>query len=173
MALAGSLVLRRHLIGILADCAASDVQLKTLDEGAPVLAKPPGWALSLANKGPLTVVAMDNATAAIGVDVEILRTIDWRPMLKMICADDEGAAFAAAFADRADSSAAFLTMWTLKEAVLKTTQRGFRAGPKAVSTPPAILAATGTGQILAFGEHYDFWTTGSGDAVISLARKKA
>lgn len=167
-----SFILRRKLIGVLAGCAPEDVKLDSSEDGAPKLERPSGWSLSLANKGATTVIAMDPAPAEIGVDLEFVRVLDWPAMLNMVSAETEREAFKQAYAARDDSAEAFLRLWTIKEAVLKATQRGFRAGPKAVETPPSILDGSGQGQLSAFGERYDFWTTRSGDALISLARKR-
>ncbi len=165
-------MLRRKLIAVLAGCAPEDVKLETSEDGAPRLERPSGWSLSLANKGATTVIAMDPAPAEIGVDLEFIRVLDWPSMLNIVSTETEREAFKQVYAERDDSVDAFLKLWTIKEAVLKATQRGFRAGPKAVETPPSILGGSGQGHLSAFGERYDFWTTRSGDALISLARKR-
>lgn len=167
-----SFILRRKLIGVLTGCAPEDVKLDSSEDGAPRLERPSGWSLSLANKGATTVIAMDPAPAEIGVDLEFVRVLDWPSMLNMVSAETEREAFKQIYAEQDDSAEAFLRLWTIKEAVLKATQQGFRAGPKAVETPPSILDGSGQGQLSAFGERYDFWTTRSGDALISLARKR-
>ncbi|MFN3910408.1 4'-phosphopantetheinyl transferase family protein [Hyphomonas sp.] len=169
--MAGSFGLRRQLIAEITGCEGADVVIETLPEGAPALVQPSGWALSLANKGQVTVVALSKTAPAIGVDVEWVREIRWQPMLDMICADGEREAFARTYAGKAGAQEAFFRLWTLKEAVLKATQRGFRAGVKAVAVPEALLASSGQGYILAFGERYDVWTAHTAGAVVSLAVK--
>lgn len=171
--LAGSLVLRRQLIGQMAGCDAGAVRLGALPEGAPDLSSPAGWSLSLSNKDSVTVAAMARAPADIGVDVERVRTINWPAMLSMLLPDNETDSMKQALDAAPDGLRAFFRMWTLKEAVLKSTQKGFRAGPKHVETPFAIIAAPGAGQLAAFGDHYDFWTVDEGDLVISLVRRRA
>ena len=170
--MAASFTLLRMLIGDLTGCSPEDVKLATSEDGAPKLENPSGWSLSLANKGATTVIAMDPAPADIGVDLEFVRALDWYAILKIVSTEAEREAFRQVYAERSDCVEAFLRLWTIKEAVLKATQRGFRAGPKAIETPPSILDRSGQGQISAFGERYDFWTVLSGDALISLARKR-
>lgn len=170
--MAASFALRRQLIAQITGCARADVVIKTMPEGAPVLVQPEGWALSLANKAAMTVVALSKTAPAIGVDVERVREIRWQHMLDMICADGEREAFARTYAGHADAPEAFFRLWTLKEAVLKATQRGFRAGAKAIAVPEALLASSGQGQIVAFGERHDVWTVQVAGTVVSLAAQR-
>jgi phosphopantetheinyl transferase len=84
--MAASFSLRRNLIGDLINCAPDTVKLVTESDGAPKLENPPGWSLSIANKGGATVVAIDPAPANIGVDLELVRALDWNAMLSMATA---------------------------------------------------------------------------------------
>lgn len=170
--LAGSLALRRQLIAQIAGCNADAVRLAALPEGAPHLLNPAGWSLSLSNKDSVTVAAMAPAPAAIGVDVERVRTIHWANMLSMLLPEGEQGNMERALSSAPDGTRAFFRMWTLKEAVLKSTQKGFRAGPKLVETPFEIIASAGAGQLSAFGEDYDFWTVDKGDLVVSLVLRR-
>lgn len=170
--MAGSFGLRRQLIAQITGSEGASVVIETLPEGAPVLVQPSGWALSLANKGAVTVVALHKSPASIGVDLEWVREIRWQPILYMICADGEREAFTRTYAGKATAPEAFFRLWTLKEAVLKATQRGFRAGAKSVAVPKALLANSGQGCILAFGERHDVWTARVAGAVVSLAAKQ-
>lgn len=169
--LQGSLTLRRQLIASLCGCEPGEVALETGADGAPQLMSPPGWAVSLANKGPLTIVSLAPLPNRIGVDIELIRDIAWRPMLSMICNDAERAATDSALKDETSAPEIFFRMWTLKEAVLKSTGQGFRAGPKLIETPVALLVGPGAGQLSAFGERFEFWTAGNGDYVVSLVRR--
>lgn len=170
--MAGSFVLRRRLIADLAAVQPGEVSITALSEGAPDLARPPGWSVTIANKDALTLVALDRAPAEIGADVEVMRRVDWKPMLAMTCSDKERAAFIEAFEHHPNAQEAFFRMWTLKEAALKSTQRGFRAGPKAVDTNVDIVAVPGEGRLFAFGARFQFWTAQVGEAVVSLVRKQ-
>lgn len=170
--MAGSFALRRYLIAEMAGGAPEQAEMISAEDGAPLLLRPTGWVMSLANKDAYTVVALAEAAAEIGVDIEIVRELDWRPALSMTCSDAERAEFEGAPGEAASKLRPFFRMWTLKEAVLKSTGRGFRAGPKAVETPWSLLQAPGMGTLRAFGGAFDFWTADVGDAVVSLVQKR-
>ncbi len=170
--MAGSFALRRRLIAEMAGGLAEEVDMISTEDGAPLLLRPAGWAMSLANKDAYTVVALSRATAEIGVDIEIVREMDWRPTLSMTCSGAERAEFEGAPGDPASKLRAFYRMWTLKEAVLKCTGRGFGAGPKAVETPWELFLSHGAGTLQAFGGTFDFWTADTGDVVVSLVQKR-
>jgi|LNFM01.1.fsa_nt_gb 4'-phosphopantetheinyl transferase len=170
--MAGSFALRRRLIAEMAGGSAEEVEMISAADGAPLLLRPTGWAMSLANKDAYTVVALAETSAEIGVDIEIVREMDWRPALSMICSNAERAEFEGAPGDPASKLKAFFRMWTLKEAVLKSTGRGFRAGPKAVETPWELLLSPGAGTLQAFGGTLDFWTADAGDTIVSLVQKR-
>ncbi len=152
--------------------APNNLQISHLPDGAPRLIRPEGWAMSLSHKGPWTVVALALVPAKIGVDVELVRDLDWRPMLKMICSDHEREAFETNGFEGQTALTSFIRMWTIKEAVLKSTTQGFRAGPKGVSTPLDILTSPGRGELSAFGSAYEFWSADLGEAIFSLARQR-
>jgi len=164
--------LRRSLVSSLTGSAPNDIQTSHLADGAPQLDRPEGWAMSLSHKGAWTVVALAPLPAEIGVDVELVRDMDWRPMLKMICSDHERETFETSGFGGQAALTCFFRMWTIKEAVLKSTSQGFRAGPKGVATPLDIVTSPGAGELIAFGSAYEFWSTDFGEAVFSLARKR-
>ena len=170
--MAGSFALRRRLIAEMAGGLAEEVEMMSAANGAPLLLRPTGWAMSLANKDAYTIVALAGATAEIGVDIEIVREMDWRPALSMTCSDAERAEFEGAPGDPASKLRAFYRMWTLKEAVLKSTGRGFRAGPKAVETLWELMLSPGAGTLQAFGGAFAFWTADAGDTIVSLVQKR-
>jgi 4'-phosphopantetheinyl transferase len=167
-----SFLLRRWLVAEMAGCDAEGVRLDAQESGAPELLAPSGHAVSIANKRALTAVALDRAGAAIGVDVEIVRETEWRPILATICDDGERADFLEHYGKSSNAQSAFFRMWTLKEAVLKTTGQGFRAGPKAVRVFPGDVGGPGIGTLTAFAATFDYWTADQGDTVVSLARRR-
>ncbi len=168
----GSFAMRRDLIAEMTGCSLDDVRLDTHADGAPFLLRPAGWSVSLANKENYTVVALAPAPSAIGVDVEVVREFSWKPPLSMTSSDAERAELEAASDEIETDIRKFFRMWTLKEAVLKSTGLGFRAGPKAVETPMAILRAPGSGTLEAFGDEFEFWTADAGETIVSLVRKR-
>ena len=167
-----SFVLRRWLVAEMTGCAAGDVRFDAEESGAPVLLAPSGYAVSLANKRALTAVALDREGAAIGVDVEIVRPAEWRPMLATICDEDERAEFLARYINDDAALSAFFRLWTLKEAVLKTTGQGFRAGAKAVKVSADDISGPGSGTVAAFGAAFDYWTADQREAIATLARRR-
>gem|GEM_PF-1784214 len=76
-----------------------------------------GWHASVSHAGDLVVVALTDA-AEVGVDVEQLRDVDVGAMGRHVLAPGETVP-----ADRA----AFFTLWTRKEAVVKATGDGITA----------------------------------------------
>ncbi|HAY05955.1 MAG TPA: 4'-phosphopantetheinyl transferase superfamily protein [Hyphomonas sp.] len=165
-----SLVLRRELIGALLTYDPVTVQLAANENGAPLLIEPQGFAVSVSNKGLWTFVAADPAPSMIGADVEIVREIDWKAMLGMVCGDDERSAFLEALAGEA-ALKNFFRMWTVKEAVLKATGEGFRAGPKSIQIPAAMYGGGAQGRLHAFGKSFDVWAHQAGELALSLARR--
>lgn len=168
--LSASFQARRKIIAELTQADPASVSLSANEAGAPLLSHPRGYAVSIAANESFTLVALETDAAAIGTDLEIMRPIDWRPMLEMICSETEGQAFHT-HAQKSDGLEDFLRLWTIKEAILKATGKGFRAGPKNILVPEKLLAPAAYGQIAAFGERYRIWTTSLGHLVLSLARK--
>lgn len=169
--LRGSLVERRKLIAEISGCDPEIVSLTASADGAPALENPKGWSASLANKSDVTVVALRKAPAAIGVDLELVKEINWAPLLSMTSSQEERAALEAQISAHPEPLRAFFRMWTLKEAVLKATKLGFRAGPKGIDTPFEILVAPGTGKLSAFGNSYQFWSVDVDAFIVSLVEQ--
>ena len=82
--------------------------------------------LSVAHSGEAVAIAISSA-GPVGVDVERLREIDYVRLLADVCHRSERAP---------DAAAAFLRLWTLKEAVLK-------AGGEGLATPMRCVAFEG------------------------------
>lgn len=170
--LEGSLILRRELIGALTECAPASVVISPIADGAPVLETPEGYSISISNKREWTFLAVDRAGVAIGVDAEIIRETNWRSMLDMICGEEERASF---LAERAgdDVLPSFFRMWTVKEAILKATGEGFRAGPKNIRVPTLLYDGTAQGGVAAFGSMFDVWAAQADNLALSLTRKRS
>lgn len=166
-----SFKLRRAMAGTLVDCQPGDVVVATEASGAPYLAAPIRQSLTLATKGSWTFVAVDEDGARIGSDVEIIRPIDWQSMLRMVCSPPEAAAFLAQHDNEDAAIADFFRLWTIKEAVLKATGEGFRAGPKNIQVPDALYAGMVHGSISAVGSRFDIWAVRKGQLALSLARR--
>ncbi|MFN7177952.1 4'-phosphopantetheinyl transferase family protein [Hyphomonas sp.] len=168
--LAGSLALRRELFGALAQYDPALIELSADVDGAPLLLRPKGYSISISNKENWTIVALDRAGMRIGVDVENVREINWRAILGMICGDEEREMFAASLsAEKSEQN--FFRMWTVKEAILKATGEGFRAGPKHVRVPQSIYGGAARAQVEAFSSTFDVWAVQHGQFALSLARK--
>ena len=101
-----------------------------------------------------------------------MRALDWRAMLGMVCSEPEAAAFLA-FAEKEPDQTlrAFFTLWTIKEAVLKATGRGMRAGAKSVQVPVEGLVrdTQPLREIDVAGVTYPVWSGWEGDVALSLA----
>lgn len=166
-----SLVCARAMIGARLGIRADDVRLTRSDQRAPQLANATGRSVSISRSSRWTLVALGDGRA-IGADVEVMRALDWRAMLGMVCSDSEAGAFQSLAETEPDQTLrAFFTLWTIKEAVLKATGRGMRAGAKSVLVPVEGLFrdAQPLREIEVAGETYTVWSGWEGDAALSLA----
>lgn len=83
--------------------------------------------------------------AAMGVDLECVRPLDFAAILGVICGDDERDELAAA--GRLDEAERFFRIWTAKEAIMKAMGSGFQAGVRSVRLNAAALALDGNEQV--------------------------
>jgi len=169
--LLASLASARAMLGRVLEIPPGEVDLARTANGAPFLASCPDRAISISRSQRWTAVALADS-GPIGVDIEQVRPIDWQPMLAMICSDEEQAAMrglAASVPDRAP--ALFFELWTVKEAVLKASGRGLRAGAKNVPVPVSRLGqgVPAPRDLRLDGAHYTVWSEWLGDAVLSVA----
>lgn len=113
----------RHILGMALRRDPAALVLEAPPLLRPRLAGDPGLDFNLSHSGRLALVAVAQS-APLGVDVE-----EWRPVPDAIALSarlftpGERAALAA------DPRCAFLTCWTRKEAVLKSTGRGLSVEP--------------------------------------------
>jgi len=111
-------------------------------QGKPRLDRP-SLSFNLSHSGPLAVVATCRGSA-VGIDVEMAgRMRDLDGLAAMVMTPREQADFAALSIDR--RQAAFLRLWTRKEALLKADGRGLMHDPRKVevglddNTPRIVL----------------------------------
>lgn len=151
-ALASALVARR------ADQDVADVVLARSRAGAPRVASPPGWHLSLSQRGGWCLIGV--ATRPIAVDRELIDTDE--PLWDMLSATEADALRALA---RIDQPRAWLRRWTIKEAHAKLVGEPRRLAPEAIETrivDPIQAVATCEGRSRC-------WTRSIADALETVA----
>lgn len=106
---------------------------------------------------------------ALGVDLEIMRPLDFAAMLPVICEAFERETLSRAA--RLESPEAFFRIWTAKEAVMKAMREGFRAGVRTVRLPGDVmhLSERDSACLGVAGHEYRLLTRAHGPARISLA----
>ncbi|MBU1288668.1 MAG: 4'-phosphopantetheinyl transferase superfamily protein [Alphaproteobacteria bacterium] len=127
--------------------------------------------MSISRSANWTLVALGDGRA-IGADVEVMRTLNWRAMLGMICSEPEAKAFQTLVErEPGEVLRTFFTLWTIKEAVLKATGRGMRAGAQSVAVPVEDLVrrVQPLREIEVAGTAYIVWSGWEGDVALSLA----
>lgn len=161
---------RRHAIAGITGAACGEVELAWTEDGAPMLREPAGWSLSVSAVEGVTALALAPAGTPLGVDISVVREIGWRPMLQMVSAAGEAAEFVDAFGgEAAQVLPAFHRLWVIKEAVLKATCRGMRAGAKNVPVTMDWLAAPSAAFALtAFDRRFSGVVGGADGVAISV-----
>ena len=155
---------RQHLAHHL-DVQPADLAIDYHPGGQPFLPDFPGLSLSTSHSGGWSALAVAQSRA-VGLDIERVRPLDWPPMLAMICDEAERAAFLSSQPNLPE----FFRLWTIKEAVLKATGQGFRAGPKAVQIPIQHLRQTSSQFALdAHGARYQIETTSHDEITLAIA----
>ena len=128
-----SFVLRRKAIAEMTGADIQNLDLQWSAEGAPQLVSPPGWSISVSGVAGVTALAIAHAGTRVGVDLSQIRDIGWSSMLGMVSAPEEQHHFRGKYVPNSDISRfAFHRLWVIKEAVLKATGRGMKAGAKNV-----------------------------------------
>lgn len=128
--------LLRTLLGQYTECDPSVLRLEYGDRGKPFLAHLRSAALhfNVAHAGTQALVAL--ATTPVGVDIE--RIPDEAPedeIVRTVLTPGEQAWLASL--PPPERAAAFARCWTLKEACVKATGRGFEIAPDRLSVCPA------------------------------------
>jgi len=99
--------------------------------GKPRLQDAPGCAFNLAHSEDLALIGIDTDGTEIGVDVEVLRTIDdAEPLAQRLFTPGEYLSWAAL--PQPARKAGFLRLWTRKEACLKAVGAGLSIAPASV-----------------------------------------
>jgi len=161
----GELTARRTHLADFLNLAPAQLAIDHHLEGQPFLPDFPMLSLSTSHSEGWSALALAEGRA-IGLDIERIRPLDWQPMLSMICSEAERAAFLAA----QPKLPAFFRLWTIKEAVLKATGQGFRAGPKAVQIPIEHLRPTPAQfDLQAHGVSYQIETACHDEIILALA----
>ena len=120
-----------------ADTEPSDVRLdRSCEECGQQHGRPrlPGTGLeaSISHSGEIVAVALTDR-CPVGVDVEVISSRDYEPLIRSVCTAAERP-FVLVAAD-------FYAYWTRKEAVLKATGQGLRTPMTSVTvTPPGLPA---------------------------------
>ncbi len=101
---------------------------RTMD-GKPYFPDHPGYHFNLSHSEPYALCALDNAP--VGADIQTIRD-DLRPRLPgRVCSAQE----AIWLVEQSDRWRSFALLWALKEARLKYTGTGLRAGIRETSVP--------------------------------------
>ncbi|EZP48710.1 4'-phosphopantetheinyl transferase family protein [Sphingomonas sp. RIT328] len=115
------------LVAHLSGCAAEDVRLARTAAGAPRVASPGGWHVSLSHRGEVCLIGA--ALQPIAVDHE---PVDAAPPLWDMLTDEEAAELRAV--PPAAQSRGWLRRWTIKEAHAKLIGTPRRIAPEAIRT---------------------------------------
>ncbi len=161
----GKLSARRAYLAEFLNVAPDSLAIDHHLEGQPFLPDFPTLSLSTSHSEEWSALALAE-DRAIGLDIERVRPLEWQPMLSMICDEAERADFLSTQPDLPE----FFRLWTIKEAVLKATGLGFRAGPKAVPVPIQHLRpAPAHFELQAHGTSYQIETARHDEIILALA----
>ena len=133
---------------------ARELRIAQRDDGKPFLDAGAGGGLAFnaSRSGDDAVIAVARGRA-VGADVERTdRAVDVEAMARIALTQVEAERLAQRA--REERRAAFLRMWTVKEAVLKAYGAGLRRSPAAVATPLALQEGGAQGEAELDGAHY-------------------
>ena len=106
--------------GVLCRLVGEEAAVAHNAEGAPFLPARPGLHVSISHCSRAVAVAVSHK-GPVGIDVECRRGVG-EDLMRRVCSEDELSAVLAS----ADSTMAFLQLWTRKEAVLKMRGTGIK-----------------------------------------------
>jgi len=119
------------------DGAPETISIDYDEAGAP---RVKGWApgkLSFSRSEDWCAIACARARK-VGIDIEVERDRDWSSILKLLSTSEE-AEYIRDAVRSAGSLTPFYRAWCTKEAILKLMGTGFKAGPKIITLPSAML----------------------------------
>lgn len=158
---AGRLLLRRS-VAALAGLAPTDVPVRGGEGEPPVLDHPCDQIFASVSHGD-RAEAVALASGPVGIDVEESCPPDFRALAPVVMHDDELGAFRSL--PGAEAEAAFLRLWTRKEAVLKAAGLGFSRDPRSFS----VGLAAGAGTVRLDGRDYALADLPGGIGAVALA----
>lgn len=161
-----SLIAVRQALAELTGTTASEIAIAHDPQGAPSLSSSPGLRLSISRTTGWSALALSPLTV-LGVDIELVRAIDWTAMQNMVCTVEEMALLSTL---DAYALPAFYRLWTGKEAIMKAAGEGFRMNARSISLPDVFMTgAEPHAQISGAHGTFSVNCTQYGDLMISLA----
>ncbi|MEL7042305.1 MAG: 4'-phosphopantetheinyl transferase superfamily protein [Pseudomonadota bacterium] len=132
-----SLTARRLWLSDYLGLPRDSIGLEHDGSGAPLLrGRAPGEASFSRSNGWCAIALVKGKR--VGIDVETDRALNWSSILDYISVSEE-ADCVRETVRKEGSLASFFRVWCSKEAVLKAMGAGFRAGPKTLSLPRALI----------------------------------
>ena len=135
--------------------------------GAPFLSSDPDMCLSISRTEGWSAFALSHE-AAIGIDIERVRSIDWHQMVSMVCAPSESSLLSQL--EDGVALLPFYRIWTAKEAIMKAAGQGFRMGAPRIGLPEDfILGETVHAEVQAAGHAFTISCSLHGEIMVGLA----
>jgi len=135
--------------------------------GAPFLSFDPDMCLSISRTEGWSAFALSHE-AAIGIDIERVRSIDWHQMVSMVCAPSESSLLSQL--EDGVALLPFYRIWTAKEAIMKAAGQGFRMGAPRIDLPERfIMGETVHAEVQAAGHAFTISWSLHGEIMVGLA----
>jgi 4'-phosphopantetheinyl transferase len=132
---AATRVALRAQLGNVAGISPLDLRFGREPHGRPMLDGHPHLSFNVSHAGSHALIAI-SAARRVGVDIEPLDPLlDWRPLIGLVCSDDECVALARC-KEESLCRAAFLRCWTAKEALLKALGLGITQALRDLAVDP-------------------------------------
>ncbi|MEP1835398.1 MAG: 4'-phosphopantetheinyl transferase superfamily protein [Hyphomonas sp.] len=148
-------------------CQSADIIIEHDDLGAPFLSSYPDLCLSISRTEGWSAFAL-SPDAAIGIDIERVRSIDWHQMVSMVCAPSESSLLSQL--EDGVALLPFYRIWTAKEAIMKAAGQGFRMGAPRIGLPEDfILGETVHAEVQAAGHAFTISCSLHGEIMVGLA----